>query len=82
MRSQVGTAAKYITKKQADSGKTQGNAAASNRQEPISDYGAADDEFPQGTITNSIYARRLLKRCNRKAVAVSATTQKTHVARS
>lgn len=71
LRSKVGTAAEYMTNEQADSGKIQGNAAASNRQEPTPDYGAADDEFPQGTTTASVYASRLLKWCNTFSVSLS-----------
>ena len=36
---------------EAASAKGQPNNAASTRQEPGPDYGAADDEFPQGICT-------------------------------
>lgn len=50
LRSKAGTAAQYGTHKQAESGKSRRTAAASTRQEPMPDYGAADDEFPQGAL--------------------------------
>lgn len=57
----VGTAAKYAVNMQADSGRTQDNSAASTRQEAMPDYGAADDEFPQGTITASTLCQQTIE---------------------
>lgn len=45
LRSKVGAAASYCVLS-PDSSKTQSSAAVSTRQEPLPDYGAADDEFP------------------------------------
>lgn len=52
LRSKVGAAASYCVLS-PDSSKTQSSAAVSTRQEPLPDYGAADDEFPSGTLPAS-----------------------------
>ena len=73
MHSKVGNVIDYIVKP-ADSGKTQSNAAASTRQEPTPNYGAADDEFPQGTLTASVLCHQTLRSVQHMSVSGSAAT--------
>ena len=80
LRSTV-TVGKDAINKHADSGTTQDNAAGSTRQEAMPDYGAADDEFPQGTITASFRASRLMQGCNTFTVSLSCKP-KAHAAKS
>lgn len=72
MHSKVGNATEYNIKP-ANSGKTPSSAAASTRQEPTPNYGAADDEFPQGTTTASILRQRLSRVCNTCLLGSAAT---------